>query len=88
MYELAKFFLDNSKVNKSDYASKYEELIKKVEEAQEEVQKEIVTPEEVKKVCPRCGAELVLRVAKKGANEGKEFYGCSAFPKCKYIENL
>ena len=37
--------------------------------------------------CPRCGAALVLRTAKKGDNAGKQFYGCSAFPKCRYIQN-
>lgn len=40
------------------------------------------------KLCPRCGSELVLRKATKGANAGKSFYGCSAFPKCRYIENF
>lgn len=34
--------------------------------------------------CPRCGNELVLRTAKKGENAGKQFWGCSAFPKCRY----
>jgi len=29
--------------------------------------------------CPECGKSLVLRVAKKGRNAGKEFYGCSGF---------
>ena len=38
--------------------------------------------------CPRCGAALVLRTAKKGDNAGKQFYGCSAFPKCRYIQNM
>ena len=38
------------------------------------------------KVCPRCGSLLVLRIAKKGENVGKNFYGCSAFPKCRYID--
>ncbi len=37
--------------------------------------------------CPKCGAALVLREAKKGGNIGKEFYGCSNFPKCRYIKN-
>lgn len=36
-------------------------------------------------ICPKCGAKLVLRTAKKGANEGKQFYGCSNYPKCQYI---
>lgn len=44
------------------------------------------TPE--RKICPRCGRELVLRTAKKGANAGNQFYGCSGFPKCRYIKNM
>ena len=39
-------------------------------------------------VCPRCGSKLVLRKATKGANAGNQFYGCSGFPKCRYIKNL
>ncbi|MBD5506658.1 MAG: hypothetical protein HDR05_00980 [Lachnospiraceae bacterium] len=36
------------------------------------------------RICPRCGAELVLRTAKKGEHAGEQFYGCSRFPKCRY----
>lgn len=39
-------------------------------------------------ICPRCGAQLVLRTAKKGDNAGNQFYGCSSFPKCRYVQNL
>jgi len=35
-------------------------------------------------VCPKCGSELVERVAKTGGNAGKSFLGCSGFPKCRY----
>jgi len=38
-------------------------------------------------LCPRCGSELVLRLAKKGTNKGNEFMACSGFPKCKYARN-
>jgi predicted RNA-binding Zn-ribbon protein involved in translation (DUF1610 family) len=38
--------------------------------------------------CPKCGAELVLRTAKKGSNAGNQFYGCSNFPKCRYIQSV
>ncbi|MDA8239238.1 MAG: NERD domain-containing protein [Nitrospiraceae bacterium] len=34
--------------------------------------------------CPRCGAELVRRVAKKGNSTGDPFLGCSTFPKCRF----
>ena len=33
--------------------------------------------------CPRCGAEMKLREAKRGANAGLRFWGCSEFPKCR-----
>ena len=39
-------------------------------------------------ICPRCGGSLVLRVAKKGANAGNSFYGCSNYPKCRYVKNI
>lgn len=33
--------------------------------------------------CPRCGAQMKLRVAKAGANAGKSFWGCVKFPDCR-----
>ena len=36
-------------------------------------------------ICPKCGAQLVLRTAKKGMNAGQQFYGCSNYPKCRYV---
>lgn len=33
--------------------------------------------------CPKCGSNMVLRTTKRGENAGKQFWGCSAFPKCK-----
>ena len=43
--------------------------------------------EEKKHICPKCGNKLVLRTAKRGANAGNQFYGCSNYPKCKYTTN-
>ena len=40
------------------------------------------------KSCPKCASEMKLRVAKKGSSVGNEFWGCSAFPKCRHIEPL
>lgn len=61
------------------------------EEQQEKQNAEVVAivterNEEIEKVCPRCQQKLVLRTAKKGENAGKEFWGCSSFPKCRYVE--
>ena len=38
-------------------------------------------------LCPKCGAHLVERQAKRGANMGNTFLGCSAFPKCRFTAN-
>lgn len=38
--------------------------------------------------CPKCNGDLILRTATRGANAGKQFYGCSNYPKCKYIQNI
>ena len=35
--------------------------------------------------CPKCGASLVRRTAKKGNNVGEQFFGCTSFPKCRFI---
>ena len=37
--------------------------------------------------CPRCGAALILRTSRKGENAGRQFYGCSAFPQCRYMRD-
>ena len=34
-------------------------------------------------LCPKCDVEMVLRTSRRGANQGKQFWGCSAFPKCR-----
>ena len=38
--------------------------------------------------CPRCNGTLVIRTVKKGTNAGKQFYGCSRYPGCKYTQNI
>jgi restriction system protein len=40
---------------------------------------------EVVRACPKCGSEMVLRVAKKGPHSGKRFWGCSKFPDCRGV---
>ena len=51
-----------------------------------DVQSHAFTPDEKQISCPRCGSNLIKRVAKRGANSGKEFLGCVNFPKCRHIE--
>ncbi|MEW6520221.1 MAG: restriction endonuclease [Thermodesulfobacteriota bacterium] len=39
-------------------------------------------------LCPKCNSIMVKRTARKGSNAGKEFWGCSQFPKCRQVVNL
>ena len=34
--------------------------------------------------CARCGAQMVLRTAQKGAHRGRRFWGCSNYPACRF----
>jgi restriction system protein len=38
--------------------------------------------------CPKCGGDMVKRVARQGSNAGNEFWGCSKFPACRGIRAL
>lgn len=38
--------------------------------------------------CPKCGSQMVRRVAKQGNNAGKEFWGCSGYPQCRQIQPI
>jgi restriction system protein len=39
-------------------------------------------------VCPKCGNELIQRIARKGARAGNEFLGCTAYPRCPYTRSV
>jgi len=47
--------------------------------------REIIEEKSEPKPCSKCGAEMVLRKAKKGKNLERQFWGCSTFPKCRYV---
>jgi hypothetical protein len=38
------------------------------------------------RLCPRCASPLVLRTLKTGARRGERFWGCSAFPQCRFTQ--
>ena len=48
-----------------------------------EISKKDITQTPTKKKCPKCGAPLIIRLGRFG-----KFYGCSAWPKCKYTKPL
>lgn len=42
----------------------------------------------VARKCPKCGSDMVMRTAKRGASAGGRFWGCSAYPKCRTVQNI
>ena len=77
---------------RTDYLKKFEDLATEIksEEVSVETSKEetLITKPAENLLCPRCGGQLILRTAKKGDNAGNQFYGCSNFPRCRYIQNI
>lgn len=88
MEDLAQFFLSIHKEPKINYTEKFRTTIATAD-ITPPVKKEKALPAETAAIiCPRCGAAMVKRTATKGSNIGKEFYGCSNYPKCKCIINI
>lgn len=38
--------------------------------------------------CPQCGSAMVRRTAKRGANAGGNFWGCSKYPACRGVQDI
>lgn len=38
--------------------------------------------------CPKCRGSMIRRTAKKGPNAGGQFWGCTAYPKCRGMRDL
>lgn len=38
-------------------------------------------------ICPRCGSNLIERLANRGFNSGTKFLGCENYPKCRFTKN-
>ena len=82
MREAGETMLARNVEERKDYIEKFAKWKSDIESATVEETKESCES----RICPRCGKPLVLRTAKKGDNIGNTFWGCSAFPKCRYHE--
>lgn len=88
MEDTARFFLRIHKEPPRDYAEKFRAVPAARREAPPAEKAPAKAERPVELLCPRCGAPMVRRRARKGANAGKEFYGCSNFPQCRCIINI
>lgn len=39
-------------------------------------------------LCPKCGVPMVIRTVAKGQHQGKQFYGCVNYPRCREMLSL
>lgn len=61
----------------------YDSFAKNLEAKYQEVEKKNKTPEITDKLCPKCGANLVIKMGRFG-----KFLACPKFPECKHAEPL
>jgi len=96
MEQLARFFLNAHSNCKTDYLEKYRSMTQLDQQKSPVIEKEkqaipsIQNNSEEDSImqCPKCGASMIKRKAVNGNNAGKEFWGCSNFPKCRGIVNI
>ena len=90
MISIGESYLALNKEDRKEYIAKFRELAQQSENSwaeSEEISAEAKAAEDTM-ICPYCGKKLVLRTAKKGDNAGRQFYGCSGYPMCRYIKNI
>jgi hypothetical protein len=51
----------------------------------EQAKPECEAADDAKLRCPKCSADMILRTAKSGQNQGQKFWGCSNFPRCRSV---
>ncbi|MBX3618101.1 restriction endonuclease [Nitrosomonas sp.] len=60
----------------------------KVDPAKKNAPESIPSATTAEPICPQCGNAMIKRVARKGANSGKNFWGCVEFPRCRGIRAI
>ena len=87
MEQQARHFLEMHHICKSNYTEKYLKVIQAAQILNQNVA-DNVAEIEVIPLCPKCGAPMIKRKATKGTSLGKEFWGCSNYPRCHGIINI
>lgn len=90
--EDAKAFADGRNVQLVDGTALFA-MIKRVKQSQATTQSEKSSKSVEDKVtaapaCPLCSSSMIKRTARKGANAGGEFWGCSKFPACRGVRPI
>ena len=81
----AKSFAENKPIDLVE-GRQLAELIRVAQEKPIAIAAEAETEQDTKMICEKCGADLVLRTARRGKSAGNQFWGCSSFPKCTFTK--
>ncbi|WP_394244846.1 restriction endonuclease, partial [Vibrio astriarenae] len=65
-----------------------DELVNMIESGKQSLNSRTPASPKPNLTCPVCNSTLVIRVAKKGQNKGKNFYGCERFPDCRFTQDI
>jgi hypothetical protein len=64
-------------------------VVKLLEEVHWQFNAEITSAlDDRRKSCPKCESKLVLRTAGRGSKIGSKFWGCSNYPRCRFVLNI
>lgn len=89
VFEISDLPIVHVPVNRSYVTSKLEKLFEpylKEDDIPNDTASFIaVTSSSMIPTCPKCKSEMTLRIAKRGENAGKEFWGCTNYPRCRAI---
>lgn len=92
MKKRAEFYCSIHKENAVDYTKKFREMLTAIAPEpkgnapmQNEEKQTIRSAKQM--ICPKCGAPMVKRKARRGDYIGNVFYGCSRYPQCREIIN-
>ena len=92
MKEIAENWLSLSSEDRTDYIEKYRNMERELRQQAKQSEKTEIPQQKLENkselICPKCGSKMILRTATKGERTGKQFWGCSTFPKCKCIINI
>ena len=86
VYEAAKLPLVRFPVRQSYSTSELNSVLHPYfdpNEADTQTQPAIAEVQSTSPLCPKCGGEMVLRTAKRGSNQGEQFWGCPNYPQCR-----
>jgi len=74
-----------TKIENNKFKNSYKTHKQHIQHVEKIIQQKQSKPQQKKQNnCPRCNNQLILRTSK----FGKQFWGCSTFPKCRYTKNL